>query len=131
MRNRNGRGGCDRAGKLLWAAPVFAWAGVAKAAKGSEDLALEEKTQSWNLVLVITLLGVCIFCTYLLLTLGQQGSRARWVRYLPESVVTIMLGVLAGSVLTVSGQTLSNLVTFDPQTFFCACVCVCVCSFSF
>ena len=118
MRNRNGRGGCERAGKLLLAAPVFAWAGVAKAAKGSEDLALEEKTQSWNLVLVITLLGVCIFCTYLLLTLGQQGSRARWVRYLPESVVTIMLGVLAGSVLTVSGQTLSNLVTFDPQTFF-------------
>lgn len=66
-------------------------------------------------MLVVTLLGVCIFCTYLLLTMG---SSMRWVRYLPESVVTIMLGVLAGSVLTLSGQTLSNLVTFDPQTFF-------------
>ncbi len=32
--------------------------------------------------------------------------------------MTIILGVLAGLVLTLSGQTLSNLVQFDPQTFF-------------
>jgi sodium/hydrogen exchanger 8 len=83
--------------------------------KSAEDISLEEKTQSWNLVLVVTLLGVCIFCTYLLLTLGNSF---RWLHYLPESVVTILLGVMAGSVLTLSGQTLSNLVTFDPQTFF-------------
>jgi len=83
--------------------------------KSNEDISLEEKAQSWNLVLVVTLLGVCIFCTYLLLTMG---TTMRWVRYLPESVVTIILGVMAGSVLTLSGQTLSNLVTFDPQTFF-------------
>lgn len=83
--------------------------------KSNEDISLEEKAQSWNLVLVVTLLGVCIFCTYLLLTMG---THMRWVRYLPESVVTIILGVMAGTVLTLSGQTLSNLVTFDPQTFF-------------
>lgn len=34
-------------------------------------------------VLVVTLLGVCIFSTYLLLTMG---THFRWVRYLPEVI---------------------------------------------
>jgi hypothetical protein len=29
---------------------------------------LEEKAESWNLVVVVTLLGICIFSTYLLLS---------------------------------------------------------------
>ena len=74
---------------------------------------MEEKAHSWNLVVVITLLGICIFFTYC-----HSASNLRWMKYLPESVVTIILGILAGFVLTLSGQTLGNLVSFDPQSFF-------------
>lgn len=123
MRRRFGGGG-DRGGGLgVWggrlAAATAGWLGAGLVGVYGEQTAqeisqeVEEKAQSWNMVIVITLLGVCIFCTYLLLS-----SKLKWVKYLPESVVTIILGIAAGSFLAVSGQTLSNLITFDPQTFF-------------
>uniref|UniRef100_A0A7S4L0P4 Sodium/hydrogen exchanger n=1 Tax=Guillardia theta TaxID=55529 RepID=A0A7S4L0P4_GUITH len=99
----------------MTAAAMAGWLAMGEGGgRSAEEISLEEKAQSWNLVVVVTLLGVCIFCTYLLLA----TSSWRCIKYLPESVVTIVLGILAGSILTLSGQTLSNLITFDPQTFF-------------
>jgi sodium/hydrogen exchanger 8 len=99
---------------VCFGAAIVGLVGVVRGESTAEmSQEVEEKAASWNMVIVITILGVCIFCTYLLLS-----SKLKWVKYLPESVVTILLGILAGSVLAVSGQTLSNLVTFDPQTFF-------------
>ena len=75
-----------------------------------EEEEMEEKSASWQLVLVLTLLAVATGLTYMLLV-----SR---FTYLPESVATIALGMLAGALLDVTGQPLTHLVTFDPKTFF-------------
>lgn len=36
--------------------------------KSNEEVELEEKAESWNLVVIVTLLAVCIFATYLVVS---------------------------------------------------------------
>ncbi len=47
---------------------AFSFVSIACCEKSNEEVVLEEKAESWNLVVVVTLLAVCIFATYLLVS---------------------------------------------------------------
>ncbi len=53
-----------------WMKVLILIAGLTSVAceKSNEEVVLEEKAESWNLVVVVTLLAVCIFATYLVVS---------------------------------------------------------------
>jgi hypothetical protein len=55
---------------VAWMQVLILASGLTRAVceKSNEEVVLEEKAESWNLVVVVTLLAVCIFATYLVVS---------------------------------------------------------------
>ena len=72
-----------------------------------------EVWSSWALLILVSLVSLTLYASYVL--------KERRVRYLHESVVSLLLGVLVGLILTLSGADAHHLrarLTFDHGFFF-------------
>lgn len=75
------------------------------------DSSQKEISSSWALFILILLLILALFCSYLLQT--------RRVQAIHETVISIFAGMVVGLCLRItSGESIQNIVSFDYQIFF-------------